>query len=302
VDKLISIGKMAELQGISEKTLRKYHKIGLFDPVIVDQKTGYRYYSVMQSPKLDLIERLKEMGFTLKEIKNLLGSDDEMAVNDLFDAHIGKLEEKQRQLRLAQESLTGMRTKSRLLDRHGTNGKIFIEQYPERKYLSFELGDDAYSLTDNSRDAETNLYRWELSLRRLKAEFVKNNIPKLLFQNAGCKIRQKDLLARNLFISEAFLFLSESDRELFPRMKTLVAPQGFYLCMYCDGVIYADGTYKELKYLEYLLDAIDQRSYVIAGDYFGEVLTDGHWSLSAKRDLHIKLQIPIAFNGTSNTI
>ena len=33
---------MAELQGISEKTLRKYHKIGLFDPVIVDQKTGYR--------------------------------------------------------------------------------------------------------------------------------------------------------------------------------------------------------------------------------------------------------------------
>jgi len=293
---------MAELQGISEKTLRKYHKIGLFDPVIVDQKTGYRYYSVMQSPRLDLIERLKEMSFTLKEIKGLLNSDDETAANDLFDAHIGKLEERQRQLRMAQESLNSMRNKSRLLDRHGTNGKIFIEQYPERKYLSFELEDGAYCLTDNSRDVEANLYMWELSLRKLKAEFVKNNIPKLLFQNAGCKIRKKDLLARNLFISEAFLFLRESDRELFSQVKTSIAPKGFYLCMYCDGVISADGSYKELKYLECLLDAIDQRKYAIAGDYFGEVLTDGHLSLSVRRDMHIKLQIPILFNETANTI
>lgn len=293
---------MAELQGVSEKTLRKYHKIGLFDPVIVDQKTGYRYYSVMQSPRLDLIERLKEMGFTLKEIKSLFNSDDEAAANDLFDAHIGKLEEKQRQLRMAQESLNSMRSKSRLLDRHGTNGKIFIEQYPERKYLSFELEDEAYSLTDYSRDVGTNLYMWELSLRKLKAEFVKNKIPKLLFQNAGCKISKKDLLARNLFISEAFLFLQESDTGLFSKAKMSIAPKGFYLCMYCDGVIYADGTYKELKYLEYLLDAIDKKNYTIAGDYFGEVLTDGQLSLSVKRDMHIKLQIPILFNEATNTI
>jgi len=299
MDKL-TIGKMAKLQGISKKTLRKYHSIGLFIPAVVDENTGYRYYSLMQSVQLDMIQCLKEIGFTLIEIKELLNCGDEGVINDIFEEHIGKLEEKQRRLRIAQQSLSNMKNRSSIFNREYSGGEIFIEQHSERKHLSFELEDEAYSLTNIGRDVDANLYMWELCLRKLKSEFTKYNIPMLLFQNAGCKIRQKDLLARNLFVSEAFVFLDEANCELYPQEKITAAPKGFYLCMYCDGVMFDDGTYKELIYIERMLDAIDKNNYTITGDYFGEVLTESRSLFPAERDMYMKLQIPIAINESGN--
>lgn len=46
VDKLFRIGEMAKLFHMSMSTLRHYENIGLLKPEMVDQKNGYRYYSV----------------------------------------------------------------------------------------------------------------------------------------------------------------------------------------------------------------------------------------------------------------
>lgn len=65
---LIKIGEFAKLNHISIQTLRYYEKIGLIEPIKIDELTNYRYYNLMQSAILDMILFLKDLDFSLIEI------------------------------------------------------------------------------------------------------------------------------------------------------------------------------------------------------------------------------------------
>lgn len=66
---LYKIGDFSKLVNISVKTLRYYDDIDLFKPAEVDLFTGYRYYRKEQIKDLELINKLKMIGFSLEEIK-----------------------------------------------------------------------------------------------------------------------------------------------------------------------------------------------------------------------------------------
>ena len=72
---IFSIGEIAKLFNISTQTLRLYDRIGLLKPSLINEETGYRYYSIDQFIKLECIKRCKVMGFSLDEIKELIGKD-----------------------------------------------------------------------------------------------------------------------------------------------------------------------------------------------------------------------------------
>ena len=67
---LYKIGDFSNISGISIRTLRYYDDIDLFKPKEVDLFTNYRYYTIEQLDDLKLINELKEIGFSLEEIKN----------------------------------------------------------------------------------------------------------------------------------------------------------------------------------------------------------------------------------------
>lgn len=69
---MIRIGDFARLSQVSVVTLRHYDEIGLLKPVAVDDFTGYRYYSVGQLPRLNRILALKDLGFSLGQIEQVL--------------------------------------------------------------------------------------------------------------------------------------------------------------------------------------------------------------------------------------
>ncbi|WP_230591222.1 MerR family transcriptional regulator [Lysinibacillus sphaericus] len=69
-----SIGEMAKLHKTTIKTLRYYDEIDLLKPMYTDKNNGYRYYSTEQFEQLNTIHYLKELGFSLKEIKGHFGS------------------------------------------------------------------------------------------------------------------------------------------------------------------------------------------------------------------------------------
>jgi len=68
----ITIGKLAKAAGVSADTLRYYDGIGLLKPVHVDGDSGYRYYSAGQAADIARIGEMKEYGFSLAEIKEML--------------------------------------------------------------------------------------------------------------------------------------------------------------------------------------------------------------------------------------
>lgn len=67
---MLRIGEFSKLTGVPIRTLRYYDEIDLFKPADIDLFTDYRYYKEEQVEDLDLINRLKMVGFTLYEIKN----------------------------------------------------------------------------------------------------------------------------------------------------------------------------------------------------------------------------------------
>jgi DNA-binding transcriptional MerR regulator len=66
------IGEIAAFFNVSFKAMRVYEKMGILRPVKVDEKTGYRYYAADQVKQLDALLELRELGFSLAEIKKLL--------------------------------------------------------------------------------------------------------------------------------------------------------------------------------------------------------------------------------------
>lgn len=69
---MIKIGDFARFSQISVATLRHYDELGLLKPISIDPWTGYRYYSVSQLPRLNRILALKDLGFSLGQIEEVL--------------------------------------------------------------------------------------------------------------------------------------------------------------------------------------------------------------------------------------
>lgn len=71
---MIKIGDFARFTGVTIKTLHHYDDVGLLKPAEVDRFTGYRYYTVAQMERLNRILALKDLGFSLEQIAELLDS------------------------------------------------------------------------------------------------------------------------------------------------------------------------------------------------------------------------------------
>ena len=69
---MIKIGDFSKLSRISIRMLRHYNEIGLLMPDDIDNFTGYRYYSEAQLPLANRISALKQMGFSLAAITEIL--------------------------------------------------------------------------------------------------------------------------------------------------------------------------------------------------------------------------------------
>ena len=82
---MLKIGDFSKLSRISVRMLRHYDEIGLLRPVYVDRFTDYRYYDEHQLPTVGRITALKDMGFHLAEIGQLLELYDD---KDALDAHL----------------------------------------------------------------------------------------------------------------------------------------------------------------------------------------------------------------------
>lgn len=69
---MLKIGDFARIARVTVKTLRHYACEGLLEPVYIDRYSGYRYYTIDQLPTLNRILALKDLGFSLAQIRQLL--------------------------------------------------------------------------------------------------------------------------------------------------------------------------------------------------------------------------------------
>ncbi|MBO5023232.1 MAG: MerR family transcriptional regulator [Clostridia bacterium] len=72
---MLKIGEFAKICNVSAQTLRFYDAEGVLCADFVDQESGYRYYEPEKINTYRRIVMLKDIGFSLDEIKLILGAD-----------------------------------------------------------------------------------------------------------------------------------------------------------------------------------------------------------------------------------
>ncbi len=92
------VKKVSEISGVSVRTLHHYDEIGLLSPL--KDENGYRYYSEDDMSVLQSILFYKYLGFSLKQIKELLTKGDSELLTHLKNQLILMQDEKQKLLTL----------------------------------------------------------------------------------------------------------------------------------------------------------------------------------------------------------
>lgn len=67
----MTIGKLAKAAGVGVETVRFYERRGLIKKP-VKRETGFRTYSEEEVTRIRFIKRAQELGFTLREVKDLV--------------------------------------------------------------------------------------------------------------------------------------------------------------------------------------------------------------------------------------
>lgn len=104
--KSLTIGKIAHLAEIGVETVRFYEREGLIEEP-PRRESGYRQYPEETVHRLRFIKRAKELGFTLREIKELLGLRIDLSSAATCNAV----------RKLAEEKITDVRGRIRTLQR-----------------------------------------------------------------------------------------------------------------------------------------------------------------------------------------
>jgi DNA-binding transcriptional MerR regulator len=118
------------------QTLRFYEKMNVITPAHVNPKTGYRYYSHSQFHIIDRIHYLKELGLSLKDIKDIIHSGQ---VDDLqFFLH-KNLADRQAKMAQLQEMISDLQwyiNYFTYMDNEGETDKLYVATLEERYMLS----------------------------------------------------------------------------------------------------------------------------------------------------------------------
>ncbi|MEY9965646.1 DNA-binding transcriptional MerR regulator [Streptacidiphilus sp. MAP12-16] len=127
---MFSIGDFAKHGRVSIRMLRHYDDIGLLRPAYVDPASGYRFYEAGQLARLNRVIALKDLGFTLQHVQNIL--DDKVGVEELR----GMLRLRRAELAAAREAaaarLAEVEARLRIIEREGhmPTDDVVVKQIP----------------------------------------------------------------------------------------------------------------------------------------------------------------------------
>ena len=110
---MLTASILAEKADLSVFTVRHYTRIGLLNPS-QNQTNGYNIYKQSDVTLLNFIKNAKELGFTLKEISQILDKADKgnspcPFVREIIEKHVAENRKKIRQLKKLQKKMENAR-------------------------------------------------------------------------------------------------------------------------------------------------------------------------------------------------
>ncbi|MBU5438091.1 MerR family transcriptional regulator [Tissierella sp. MSJ-40] len=241
MSKYFSIGEVASLYNLSVQTLRHYDKLGLLKPSLV-KDSGYRYYSLEQFYKLDLIRFYKKLGLSLLEIKELISN--KVTINDVVELLEAQEDEIDNQIKMLQKQKKSIKNKNKYIKSMISKplGTVFLNKKAKKRIIKVKLEDE--SLEDA-----------EVSFRKALNEFPKLNDPltlELAYEINYEEFEEKEIVKYNSY------FIVIEDKIDDDRIKVSEIEEGLYA-----SIIYLDYYINNKKYINHLLDFIETENLSI---------------------------------------
>jgi MerR family transcriptional regulator, mercuric resistance operon regulatory protein len=109
---IFPIGALSERSGVNVETIRYYERVGLLQKP-ARSTGGYRLYQTTDVDRLCFVRRARDLGFSLDEIRHLLGLVDQksrscLRVHDIGVVHLADVRAKIRDLRRMERVLATM--------------------------------------------------------------------------------------------------------------------------------------------------------------------------------------------------
>jgi DNA-binding transcriptional MerR regulator len=108
---MLRIGEVADLAGVSTRTVRHYHQIGLL-PEPARSANGYRGYELRDVVVLLRVRRLAELGLRLDEIAGVLADDAGRELRDILAELDTDLSEQERRIHLRRQRIAELLAKA----------------------------------------------------------------------------------------------------------------------------------------------------------------------------------------------
>lgn len=222
-----SISQMAQMHGLTRQTLIYYDKIGLFHPARVNEN-GMRYYTAEQMPFLREICMLRGLDMSLKDIQDLLQSNDKERKMEILKGHLTHVESMQKQLQLREHILKhrlSMWERANYGKQRGQ--KLFVEHFETRKALF---------LPWPSAEMDTE----QLHLCFARAHKILKDCGLEPNYGFGSMVwRDKISQGTPLTGAGSLFFVPEiEETEKIAEEQVIFLPEGDYLCMYFCGMPY----------------------------------------------------------------
>lgn len=275
--KRYSIGEMSKMNHISINALRLYDEKGLLKPAYINSQTNYRYYDISQNARLNMILYMKELGMNLNEIKETLDKKDITLIEAIL---LRKKQQSEEEIQNINLKLSAINRTIYSIERYRNSpkvGMITIEYINTRRIYSMYTPINFY-------DYDIEVY--EEILNDLKNTLIEHNLPQIYYCNAGTFMKREDFLNQRFISNEIFLFVDD----YFPLKDEIKKIEnGMYACIYIDNFD------EEKQYAIKLLEYCKKHEYKIIGDYICEVLYELDIFNDNKREMFLRLQVPISF-------
>ncbi len=278
-DNLLSIGKMAEMNHITVATLRLYDEKNLLKPRYIDEMTGYRYYDISQNARLDMIAYMKELGMSLAEIQDVLQKEDITLIETILVKKNEQLYEQMRELKAKQNAVERAIYSIERYRKSPTKGTIALEYIDQRYVYGKPCIDNFY---------EKDIVAFEHELLSLRKTLSDKGFSQVHSYNVGTSISEDNFIHERFIPENTFIFANYKDKLNHPDIKVLES--GMYACIYLDSFD------EEITYAKKLLSFCNERNWIIHGDYICEVLTEFNVFDSEKRNMFLRLQVPVKFD------
>ncbi len=279
-DNLLRSGEFAKRAGVTKKALQVYLDKGILLPDHIDKENGYRYYAAERTAQLDEIIKMRDVGLSLDEIKDIIDQKDSLHYLDILHSRLAEVKRNIEELEQNRAVLQARIDNQSMFLNPPALRHCFVEYQPERLCVRYRI--NPYRGAKDTGDA------WQEALDTVRRDFHDHDIPFKYFSNVGATF-DMDELRRGRIVYNNAIVLPEADVG-FPHVEHL--PAGYYATMY-DQRYMSDGD-AIANAVSTLMSFVNAHGYQTCGDYIQNCVAETTMFDFTRRMLYVvKEQVPI---------